>query len=176
MGTAPVLTSAVTSACVKVAALEFPGMNWVIADYNANKSEEVQVSNDDVTDPRWPPDARVAQGSVMYPRLLPSLPQYCPQEYYLTPRPRGSLNSMVAVPLPSLQPPPGQVLIRVQAVGLNFRDVLNVLGMYPGDPGEPGADVAGIIEAVGARRHALAPGWRSSIWTGHWMLGHCCNL
>lgn len=40
------------------------------------------------------------------------------------------------------------MLIRVQAVGLNFRDVLNVLGMYPGDPGNPGADVAGIVEAV----------------------------
>jgi len=26
----------------------------------------------------------------------------------------------------------------VSAVGLNFRDVLNVLGMYPGDPGPPG--------------------------------------
>ena len=37
----------------------------------------------------------------------------------------------------------------VKAVGLNFRDVLNVLGMYPGDPGDPGGDVAGIVAAVG---------------------------
>ena len=29
-------------------------------------------------------------------------------------------------------------LVSVRAVGLNFRDVLNVLGMYPGDPGDPG--------------------------------------
>ena len=47
-----------------------------------------------------------------------------------------------------------QVLLSVRAVGLNFRDVLNVLGMYPGDPGEPGGDVAGIVAAVGsAVRH-----------------------
>ena len=44
-----------------------------------------------------------------------------------------------------------QVLLTVRAIGLNFRDVLNVLGVYPGrDPGEPGGDVAGIIAAVGA--------------------------
>jgi NADPH:quinone reductase-like Zn-dependent oxidoreductase len=42
----------------------------------------------------------------------------------------------------------------VTAVGLNFRDVLNILGMYPGDPGEPGGDVSGIVAAVGsAARH-----------------------
>lgn len=36
------------------------------------------------------------------------------------------------------------------AVGLNFRDVLNVLSMYPGDPGDPGGDVAGVVTAAGA--------------------------
>jgi len=37
----------------------------------------------------------------------------------------------------------------VRAVGLNFRDVLNILGMYPGDPGDPGGDCAGVVAAVG---------------------------
>ena len=37
----------------------------------------------------------------------------------------------------------------MQAVGLNFRDVLNILGMYPGDPGDPGGDCAGVVTAVG---------------------------
>ena len=37
----------------------------------------------------------------------------------------------------------------MRAVGLNFRDVLNVLGMYPGDPGPPGGDCAGVVTAVG---------------------------
>lgn len=47
-----------------------------------------------------------------------------------------------------------QMVLAVRAVGLNFRDVLNVLGMYPGDPGEPGGDVAGTVVAVGsAVRH-----------------------
>ncbi len=35
-------------------------------------------------------------------------------------------------------------------MGLNFRDVLNVLGMYPGAPGDPGNDCAGVVSAVGS--------------------------
>ena len=35
-------------------------------------------------------------------------------------------------------------------MGLNFRDVLNVLGEYPGDPGPPGGDCAGMLSAVGS--------------------------
>ena len=31
-----------------------------------------------------------------------------------------------------------------------FRDVLNVLGMYPGDPGAPGSDVAAVVTAAAA--------------------------
>ena len=63
--------------------------------------------------------------------------------------PRGSLSNVVAWPLRGLLPGPGQVLLKVLAVGVNFRDVLNVLGMYPGNPGEPGGDVAGIVAAAG---------------------------
>ena len=44
----------------------------------------------------------------------------------------------------------------VRAVGLNFRDVLNILGMYPGEPGDPGADCAGIVSAVGPGKRPLA--------------------
>ena len=45
----------------------------------------------------------------------------------------------------------------VRAIGLNFRDVLNILGMYPGEPGDPGADCAGIVSAVGPGESPLAP-------------------
>ncbi len=41
--------------------------------------------------------------------------------------------------------------IRVEAAGLNFRDVLNVLGLYPGDPGRiGGGDLSGIVTELGA--------------------------
>ena len=47
---------------------------------------------------------------------------------------RGSLSNLRPVPQASRpQPGPEQVELRIRAVGLNFRDVLNVMGMYPGD-------------------------------------------
>ncbi len=39
--------------------------------------------------------------------------------------------------------------IRVHATALNFRDVMNVMGLYPGDPGPLGGECAGEIVAVG---------------------------
>ncbi len=53
--------------------------------------------------------------------------------------PRGALANLRAERTGE-QPPAkaGTVRLAVLAVGLNFRDVLNVLGMYPGDPGPPG--------------------------------------
>jgi NADPH:quinone reductase-like Zn-dependent oxidoreductase len=52
------------------------------------------------------------------------------------------------------------VRIRVEATGLNFRDVLNALGMYPGDAGPLGNECAGTVEAVGASVRGLEPGDR----------------
>ena len=55
---------------------------------------------------------------------------------------------------PRKQPPlvgslaPNAAELRVRAVGLNFRDVLNVLGEYPGNPGPPGADTAATVVAA----------------------------
>ncbi len=44
-----------------------------------------------------------------------------------------------------------EVEIEVQASGLNFRDVLNALGMYPGEAGPLGLECSGKISAVGER-------------------------
>ncbi|MCK6562456.1 SDR family NAD(P)-dependent oxidoreductase [bacterium] len=62
---------------------------------------------------------------------------------------RGVLDHLSYQPVARRQPGPGEVEIEVQATGLNFRDVLNALGMYPGDPGPVGGECAGLIVAVG---------------------------
>jgi NADPH:quinone reductase-like Zn-dependent oxidoreductase/acyl carrier protein len=64
---------------------------------------------------------------------------------------RGTLEGLAAASTGDLGGPPGagQVRVEVRASGLNFRDVLNVLGMYPGDGGVPGAEAAGMVTAVG---------------------------
>ena len=64
---------------------------------------------------------------------------------------RGAVSSLRLVPQESdeSEPAHGEVRLRVGAVGLNFRDVLNVLGAYPGDPGPPGGDCAAHVAATG---------------------------
>lgn len=74
------------------------------------------------------------------------------------------------VPLP--QPGPGEVLVRVEAVSLNYRDKMVIEGTMPLPltfPFTPGSDIAGRIEALGlgATRFragdrvisTFAPGW-----------------
>jgi synaptic vesicle membrane protein VAT-1 len=49
------------------------------------------------------------------------------------------------------QPKPGEVLIRVKAVGINFADLLQRMGLYPGTPKPPfvpGLEIAGVVEKV----------------------------
>jgi NADPH:quinone reductase-like Zn-dependent oxidoreductase len=78
----------------------------------------------------------------------------------IRPLPRGSLASLASQPLDAsaAKMKPSDVLVAVKAVGINFRDVLNVLGMYPGDPGAPGSDCAGVIMRTGSAVAAFQPG------------------
>ncbi|KAF7455788.1 putative type I fatty acid synthase, partial [Cryptosporidium felis] len=65
---------------------------------------------------------------------------------------RGAINNLELLPLTSeemILPGEKNVQIRVRSIGLNFRDVLNVMGLYPGDPGPPGSDCSGTVVAVG---------------------------
>ena len=68
---------------------------------------------------------------------------------------RGAISNLFLEPLPALRPlGDAEVLLRVRAVGLNFRDVLNVLGEYPGDPGPPGGDAAGVVREAPLLPHS----------------------
>ena len=100
----------------------------------------------------------IRSNTAQQPMLLPSTVSAAPQPYQLRPKPRGAISTLVPLPYAPGKLPAGMVEVAVQAVGLNFRDVLNVLGMYPGDPGPPGADCAGVITAIGAGVTNLQPG------------------
>ncbi len=63
---------------------------------------------------------------------------------------RGTLEGLVLVQEPRRSPGAGEVEIAVRAAGLNFRDVMNALGMYPGDAGPLGSECSGVVTAVGA--------------------------
>ncbi|MBZ4192825.1 MAG: SDR family NAD(P)-dependent oxidoreductase [Candidatus Contendobacter sp.] len=61
----------------------------------------------------------------------------------------GQLAELALVPAARRIPGPGEVEITVLASGLNFRDVMNALGVYPGDAGPLGGECAGLIAALG---------------------------
>jgi NADPH2:quinone reductase len=68
------------------------------------------------------------------------------------------------VPVPEIQS--GEVLVRVQAAGVNFLDAYQRMGLYKTDlPFGPGMEGAGVIEKAGADT-ALKPGTRVA-WTQH---------
>jgi len=53
--------------------------------------------------------------------------------------------------LPDPQPKPGEVVMRVKAVGVNFADLLQRMGIYPDTPKPPfvpGFEVSGVVEKV----------------------------
>ena len=65
------------------------------------------------------------------------------------------LDAIKVVELPDPKPGPGQVLVRMKAVSLNYRDLLMVNGMYgrgaasSSDVITPFSDGCGVVEAVG---------------------------
>jgi polyketide synthase 7 len=69
----------------------------------------------------------------------------------------GTLEDLVVGPSPRVELAAGQVRVAVAAVGVNFRDVLVALGMYPGG-GELGAEGAGVVVEVGPGVSGLAVG------------------
>lgn len=97
----------------------------------------------------------VRQTQQFVPRLLPlktggQLVLPVTGEISLAIAQRGSLDNLQLIPHECPPPSSGEVQVAVQAAGLNFRDVLNTLGAYPGDPGPLGGEVAGVVTAIGA--------------------------
>ncbi len=78
-------------------------------------------------------------------------------------RERGHLDTLRFAPFVLPACGEGQVLIDVKAAGLNFRDVLKALALYPGEAPDArifGDEVAGIVTAVGAGVTHVIPGDR----------------
>ncbi|WP_372455150.1 SDR family NAD(P)-dependent oxidoreductase [Streptomyces asiaticus] len=74
----------------------------------------------------------------------------------------GTLDSLSLLPDPAAEEPlaPGYVRIAVRAAGLNFRDALIAIGMYPDDHATMGGEGAGVVLEVGPGVTDLAPGDR----------------
>jgi NADPH:quinone reductase len=73
----------------------------------------------------------------------------------------GPVSSLEVAEIPIPVPRAGEVLVRVEAAGLNYPDALMVQGKYqvrPVRPFVPGLELAGVVEAVGAQVSGFRPG------------------
>jgi NADPH:quinone reductase len=67
---------------------------------------------------------------------------------------------------PTPQPGPGEVLVRLQAIGVNFSDTERRRGVYdpPALPWVPGNEGAGVVEALGPQVEPVWLGRRVAFW------------
>jgi hypothetical protein len=154
-----------THAVVRTVASECPMLTLGTADCSSSSWDQQRLQ----------PNSRPLHGVANVERLLMTTPVIMPGSVQLKPMPRGALNGLKAVP--GMEPDlwtsggtgPFSGALHIRAVGLNFRDVLNVLGAYPGDPGPPGADCAGVWASnvtgtvVGEGAFGMAPGALASM-------------
>lgn len=93
----------------------------------------------------------------------------------------GSIDGLALFDEPTPAPDPGEVLVNVKALSLNFRDlsILNGWSPFPLEEGRvQGSDAAGVVEAIGAgvTRFAVGdrvvnnfmPGWHSGSYREFW--------
>lgn len=79
----------------------------------------------------------------------------------------GAPEVLEVIDLPVPKPGPGEILIRHEAVGLNFIDTYHRSGLYPiKTPAVLGLEGAGIVEAVGEGVTRFAPGDRAAYASG----------
>ncbi len=157
---AKILAAAGVEGLLRVAATENSNSKFALG---AADSHSLQLTNAPEPTKAVLATCRARGRALAAPRLQRTTAVLPSQEFLqIRPRPRGSLHSLFAEPFRPVSgkkgPAPGAVYVAVKAVGINFRDVLNVLGMYPGDPGPPGSDCAGIVTAVGKGVTHLKPG------------------
>ncbi|MER5898219.1 SDR family NAD(P)-dependent oxidoreductase, partial [Streptomyces sp. NPDC001876] len=97
------------------------------------------------------PQVAVRDGALLVPRLARAgggglvLPD---DNWRLLPGTDGTLESLHIEAAGTLPLESGQVRVEVRAAGVNFRDVLLGLGMYP-EPGVMGSEAAGVVVEVG---------------------------
>ncbi|SHN37286.1 polyketide synthase 12, partial [Actinacidiphila paucisporea] len=103
------------------------------------------------------PYAALRKGELSAPRLTNTpqvqltIPADSDSAWRLALTSPGSPDHLALLPAPDLEQPlkHGQVRIALEAVGLNFRDVLITLGMYPQPAPHIGSEGAGVITEIG---------------------------
>jgi acyl transferase domain-containing protein/acyl carrier protein len=132
---------------------EEPALRCRLVDYDGSEGAAHSLAGL-LGAPAGEPELALRQGKLLASRLLPwarsgNLAVPRGTDYVLAPTERGAIDNLRITEKEVPPPDEGYVQVRVEAAGLNFRDVLNVLGLYPGDPGPIGGDFAGVVTQLG---------------------------
>ncbi|MGW3011043.1 SDR family NAD(P)-dependent oxidoreductase [Streptomyces sp. NPDC001219] len=149
---------------VRSAQSEHPG-RFVLADLDGQDTSYAALPAALATNE---PQFAVRGGTVHLPRVAPVHDGTALREpvdgtcWRLGMTGKGTLDHLTLMPHDDATRPlgRGEVRLAVRAAGVNFRDVLNVLGMYPGDAGAFGLEGAGVVTEAGPGVLGLAPGDR----------------
>ncbi|WP_433859676.1 SDR family NAD(P)-dependent oxidoreductase [Streptomyces kronopolitis] len=149
---------------VRSAQSEHPG-RFVLADLDGQAASYAALPAALATDE---PQFAVRGGTVHLPKVAPVHSGTALAEpvdgtgWRLGMTGKGTLDHLTLLPHDDAERPleQGEIRLAVRAAGVNFRDVLNVLGMYPGDAGAFGLEGAGVVTETGPGVVGLAPGDR----------------
>ncbi|MDB9379322.1 type I polyketide synthase, partial [Nodularia sphaerocarpa] len=157
----------------KVIQLEHPELNCRCLDLDPTRTPTEQtdiilkelLTNSPETEIAWRNQTRYAARLTQTPlraTLRESFQLTAPlrENQRLTIKQRGTLENLSFQTVNRPSPEPGEIEICVQATGLNFRDVLNALDLYPGEPGMLGCECVGEIVAIGTGVKHLQVGQR----------------
>jgi len=147
----------------KVIALEHPELHCKMIDLDPNSAADIQNLVDEICSGDQESEVAFRDGARYVARLahhpngvaLQPTPQIAGEALTSSGRRQlktatpGVLDGLSFQAEPRRDPSRGEIEISVQAAGMNFRDLLNALGMYPGDAGALGWECAGTITALG---------------------------
>ncbi len=122
-------------------------------------AEELAALSEELSLPGTEREVAFRKGTRYVARLVPRAPKLLngalleipdAESFRLDISRTGNLENLMLRGTSRAEPQSGEVEIRVNAAGLNFRDVMNAAGVYPGGPIPFGAECSGTISAVGS--------------------------
>ncbi|MCA1217796.1 type I polyketide synthase [Streptomyces sp. 8L] len=165
-GETPDLTQAPVWGLLRSAQTENPGRLVLIDIDDTKASKDILPSTVTAAIEADEPQVAIRDGAVTVARLArtPLNDQLEPPAagpWRLGVTEAGTLENLVLIPAPEAAEPllDGHVRVAVRAGGVNFRDVLMTLGMYPGHP-DLGGEGAGVVVEVGPGVTGLSVGDR----------------
>lgn len=147
----------------KGAALEHPELGWTRIDLDAGDANPVETVLAELAQPENTTAREEEIAHRAGQRLAARLERFTPPAAVDGPKTLalsqpGALDTLHWQLARRRQPGSGEVEIRVQASGLNFKDLMIALGMVPGTDTPLGGECAGVVSAVGDGVTHLRPG------------------